>query len=471
MKDENLGSDVGTLSHEMRSADFGSKRLSDRFAVMVESVMKKPKESFPEIFESEAEQEAAYRWLRNPRVTLQKAIEPHLSATCERMIKAREVLIIHDSSFCQFTGEQQREGLCSPNHTKAQGFFLHLALAISADESQTPLGVAGLETFSRVKKRANLSKSSEGDRWARLVETVETRIADNASAIHVMDREGDSYERLDQFELQARRFVIRLSHDRPIRMKSETSPYRISEALERLSSVYEREVPLSRRSKVKRSGDLNRKHPARTDRIAKLQFSATTLTVKRPKKVSRERSPFLKLNIVHVHEVDPPTGEAAVDWKLITTESIDTTEDILRIVDIYRKRWLIEEYFKALKSGCSYELRQLESLKTLLNALGLLLPVAWRLLLMRNLSRTQPHAPAKMVLTKTQLAILRAIPKLKLPAEPTVEGALLTVARLGGHIKQNGPPGWQVLGRGYQKLLMYEVGWNTAKYEQENCDQ
>ena len=39
-----------------------------------------------------------------------------------------------------------------------------------------------------------------------------------------------------------------------------------------------------------------------------------------------------------------------VDWLLLTSEPIDTDEQILEVVDIYRARWLIEEYFSALKT-------------------------------------------------------------------------------------------------------------------------
>jgi hypothetical protein len=49
-----------------------------------------------------------------------------------------------------------------------------------------------------------------------------------------------------------------------------------------------------------------------------------------------------------------------------------------------------------------------------------------------------------------------------LPADATVRQAMLAVARLGGHIKNNGEPGWAVLGRGFHKLLAREEGWIAA---------
>jgi hypothetical protein len=152
-----------------------------------------------------------------------------------------------------------------------------------------------------------------------------------------------------------------------------------------------------------------------------------------------------------------------IDWTLLTQEPIDTAEQILKIVDYYRGRWMIEEYFKALKTGCSFEKRQLESLATLLNALAIFVPVAWRLLLLRGMARSHPTVPATIVLTEPQIAVLHAVTKKPLPHDLNVEQALLAIAALGGHIKNNGQPGWQLLGRGFRKLLNLEEGWTAAK--------
>jgi hypothetical protein len=52
---------------------------------------------------------------------------------------------------------------------------------------------------------------------------------------------------------------------------------------------------------------------------------------------------------------------------------------------------------------------------------------------------------------------------IKMPPNPTAADALLAVARLGGHIANNGAPGWQVLGRGYDSMLLMELGWRAAQ--------
>ncbi len=132
--------------------------------------------------------------------------------------------------------------------------------------------------------------------------------------------------------------------------------------------------------------------------------------------------------------------------------------------------WTVEEFFKALKTGCQYERRQLETADSLLNALAIFAPVAWRLLLLRHLARTEGSAPATAALTSSQLDVLRAVAKKPLPVRPTARQAMLAVAALGGHLKSNGDPGWLVLGRGMHDLLLLELGWR-AREEAERCDQ
>lgn len=148
---------------------------------------------------------------------------------------------------------------------------------------------------------------------------------------------------------------------------------------------------------------------------------------------------------------------------------IETAEQLLAIVDAYRARWVIEEYFKALKTGCAIEKRQLESYRALTNVLALFIPVAWRLLIARSVARATPKAPARAILTPVQIRLL--VHKLKLTVPPdTAEEASYALARLGGHLRRNGHPGWQTLGRGFETLLAMQAGWQAA-VDAGICDQ
>ncbi len=90
-------------------------------------------------------------------------------------------------------------------------------------------------------------------------------------------------------------------------------------------------------------------------------------------------------------ERDCPKGQEPIVWYLVTNEPIDTAEQVAEVVDAYRARWVIEEFFKALKTGCQIEKRQMESYEALRIALALFLPIAVRLLALRDAARTEPE--------------------------------------------------------------------------------
>jgi hypothetical protein len=278
-----------------------------------------------------------------------------------------------------------------------------------------------------------------------------------------MDREGDAYSLMIELATAKRDFVIRSAHDRvldgPIR--------KLREAARLAPTVIEREVQLSARRNS--PGPKGKQFPARRARMVRLSLAATEVVLA-PKVPGAGLPKRLPLQLVHVLELWPPYGQQPVEWLLLTTLPVDTPEALAFVVDAYRARWMIEEYFKALKTGCQYEQRQLESAHALLNALAVLVPVAWRLLLLRHLAREHDARPATDALTVAQVELLKAVGKKPLPERPTVRDALLAVAALGGHIKNNGEPGWLVLGRGFRDLLILEMGWQ-ARGDPRRCDQ
>jgi hypothetical protein len=131
---------------------------------------------------------------------------------------------------------------------------------------------------------------------------------------------------------------------------------------------------------------------------------------------------------------------------------------------------VIEEFFKALKTGCLAEKRQLDSVSAYLSFLAFALPVAVRMLQLRTLARDNAST-VDDVLTPTQQQILRQHPRVRLPSSPTATDFLFAVAALGGHLKNNGHPGWLTLFRGFQALAWVEIGWNAALNHPENSDE
>jgi hypothetical protein len=466
----------GSLIEEMAGGELGDQRLNERRDRLVAVLEQHPDAGFPDACASDAEVEALYRFLRNRRLSLAAIMEPHLVATRTRCAAVGEVLVIHDTTEMVFAGDTPRRGLARLGPGR-HGFWVHAALAVSADGCRAPLGVVALRSFIRKTRPPGTPRrwrerfadpDKESRCWAHGVATARTRFAGAVEAIHVMDRAGDSYELFAEWLAHGDRFVVRLNHDRRVVT---------DEGGGTLTDVAPATPMCTRVVRVGRRGDGNRpqrsvqQHPPRAERVATVHMGVRRVALQRPHGVSPTLPETLAVTVVYVHEVAPPAGEDAVVWRLVTSEPVETVEDLLRVVDWYRTRWLIEEFFKALKTGCAYEKRQLESLATLLIALALLAPVAWQLLLLRHLAHAVPDGTATMVLSHQQLQVLRAAPAgARLGPQPTIGDALLAIARLGGHLRQNGPPGWLVLGRGMQKLLWMESGW-TAAHHSLRCDQ
>lgn len=450
------------LSEEVSVADLGDPRRSRRLGSIVEAVAREPSESFPELMGSDSELEAFYRFVNNDAVQAQEVLLPHVVSTVVRCAQHKTVLVVHDTTGLTFQGSG-RVGLGRKNRDE-QEFFAHVSLAVLPGEARHALGVLALETWARTGRRKGRRSprellrdpTRESLRWHRSVETTSGRLAQQPQALHVMDREADCFDLLAKMVDAKHRFVVRIAHDRTL-VGGEAKLY---ESMEGERVLLEREVKLSSR-KPGRNPKERRLHPARAERMATLQVSAKKVALVRPDSADRGSPPKLPVHVVLVREIDPPKGLDPVVWRLVTSEPIETAKDLASIVDAYRARWVIEELFKALKTGCQYERRQLESRHALEVTLCIFLPIAWRLLLLRSLARYAPNG-ANAALTPAQVEVLRACGKVPLKKSATNREVLLCLAALGGHIKNNGEPGWLVLGRAYEKLLLLELGWRAA---------
>jgi hypothetical protein len=446
------------LASEFECAELPDERLQERLRVIAERVQRSPSEAFPVAFGRGDELEGLYRVLSNQRVAASAVLGSHIAATVARCEAESAVIVVHDTTEFAFSGK--RDGMYRLSG-KRRGFCGHFSFALSADPSRRPLGVLAYATLKRAERSSGdrswlenfNDPEKESLRWAEGVRVASAHLGGRASAVHVMDREGDSWELFEALVRTGVKFVIRLHHDR-----TTVDGEKISGALRGLNVVLTRDVALSARQ-ASPAPDAGKKHPPRDERTTKLAVSAVPVEIRRPRHIDTGPD-ALPLHVVHVHEQEPPSGEDRVEWRLLTNLPIETTEEVASVVDVYRARWLIEEYFKALKTGCSFLKRQAESRVVLERILAIYAAAAWRLLLLRWVSRSSPDVPAQAVVTPTQLACLRhAAVRKPLSKHPTAREVTLAIAALGGHLPRNGDPGWQTLARGFEKLTEIEVGW------------
>src|ERR1043165_3676377 len=443
---------------EFEGIDLGDTRRAARLRRVVEALQADPAAAFPKALKTVAAREAFYRLVNNEAVTLDDLIVPHGAQTIARAAQDHERTIVAiDKTQFVFEGEGEREGLHRLSGNK-QGFDAFFALALSP--SRRSHGVLAVQSLDG-------TGCSTGDAWHEFLHRAGSELeAAGVKPVYVMDREADAYVLFCKLVDDRRDFVVRISFDRKVREFNDSMREPLRDVAERQPTLLKRTVHVGRRKTAGRTGAQQAKYPARTSRNATLSIRAGAISMPRPDGKTQGLVPSLSLNLVQVIELDPPPQVVAIEWLLITSLPIGDARQVEAVVDGYRARWVIEEYFKALKTGCRYETRQLESRHALEGALGILIPIAWRLLELRTIAEEAPDAPASSVLDPDELRVLRKLSHdVKLGPRPTASDALLAIASLGGHIRQNGRPGWQVLFAGFKELLDRVEGYRLAKAE------
>lgn len=482
------------LSDDVSTINTGDPRLNRRCAGILSAFMERPGLSIPETMVTGAATEACYRALRNSRVTADLLIGPHRSGTWRRAMAAYKgagssqpgtpsidkagesstgafplLINLHDTTQMRYGGESIRMGL--PHDGSKSTLYIHLSCVVGEGDIGELFGVSHHDIYVVDEKcwipldtddcawEEELLTGSE--RWQRSIQSVAAACPKDHRMAHVMDREADDYALWCVVLDVGHELVVRGCHARKTKPEGPAAPA-VSDLRADLDTVATRSVHLSRRG-GRRPPASRTAHPDREERAAKLSIRVGAATFVRPANYPPSCREEIALQVVHVIEIDPPAGHEPVDWLLYTTLPVATAEDALRVVDIYRRRWVIEEYFKALKTGCGAEALQLESAKTLRKMIAVLVPAAWKLMALRTLSRDDRATPAGVVMDEVELAVLRNHPVGKaLSQQPTVAEVCRAVAQLGGHLKQNGRPGWAVLHRGLQVLLGLTAGWRLA---------
>jgi hypothetical protein len=171
------------------------------------------------------------------------------------------------------------------------------------------------------------------------------------------------------------------------------------------------------------------------------------------------------MNVVLVSEVNPPLGEQAIEWILLTTLPISTLAEILAIIEYYTCRWMIEVFFKTLKSGCKVESLQFEEMDRLLPCLAVYLIVSWRVLMICRLGRSLPETSCELIFDAAEWKSTYRVmyPKRALPKKPpNMNEMIRMVGELGGWVATSGKkemPGPQTTWIGLQRVHDFARAW------------
>ena len=165
---------------------------------------------------------------------------------------------------------------------------------------------------------------------------------------------------------------------------------------------------------------------------------------------------------MRVWEPDPPQDQSRLEWMLLTNEPVNSLADARQIIAWYECRWVVEEYHKAMKTGCQIEDLQFADESRLEPMIALLSVVALTLLNLRDASRRADArtTPASTLIAQEYVDSLSLWRHGEVRVKWSVHDFFLALARLGGHQnrKRDKLPGWLVLWRGWTALQLLAAG-------------
>lgn len=437
------------------SCDLGDKRRTNRLVKVAEEIANNPSASLPSQIERWSDLKAAYRLFDREEVTFEAIASPHWQLTRQRA--TGRVLIIGDTTELDFGRFRNIEGVGPTGNGTGQGFLLHSALMVDA-ESEEILGVAGQTVHYRKKKRGGKrpsaskrksKKNRQSEVWGTVIDQIGAP-ADSVSYVQVFDRGADNFEVYCHLLQQRSDWVIRASQmSRRVFVGDSDEQMQLKSYLPQLTRVGAYTLSL-------------RARPGQAAREAIIDVRLGRIKIPRPTQMSpwtrKLKQPPIPMNVVEVVEVNAPQGIQPIRWILLTSLPVQTFEEAWLAIGYYELRWLIEEYHKALKTGCRTEFRQMKTGGRLEAFVGLTSVVAVRLLQLKSLARTKPHVPAQRVVPSVWLKMLKLARKnMTRVHDLTVGQFYREVAQLGGFLgrKGDGEPGWLTIWRGWEKLNTY----------------
>jgi hypothetical protein len=218
---------------------------------------------------------------------------------------------------------------------------LHPVLAVEADTGAL-LGLVSVAVWNRkggkvTSHRERATPAKESQRWIDGARRASEVLAGAASVTVVSDRESDFYE-LFATRPHNVQLIVRACQNRRIEISDEQ--------FTKLFSCIDSQAEQGR------YGVTIPAAPGRSARDVELAVRFAPVAVCRPLHGADPRlAETMALTLVDVRETSKPANGESVHWRLLTTHPVLTMGQARRIVDLYRRRWDIEEFFRTLKTA------------------------------------------------------------------------------------------------------------------------
>jgi hypothetical protein len=431
--------------------EVGNRRRVRRVVAVVEAVASRTAGTVTEVFSDSADREGAYRLLSNEKVPSSALIAAMGEATARACAAHKKVYVAVDGSSLSLPDAQGGRGLGGVGTWKDYGRGLHVVTALALDIEGVAVGVLAQTWWSRDKRRTQkrCSRIKLAEKETRfMVSTAQDALAHQAAhcpdtqVVLVQDRGFDCWPVLRTANDGAH-FIVRAKANRRLADGPRGGRRYLRNELKSQPVLGRYDVAVPRRIE-------------RDERTAHMQVQAKRVTIEL--RVSKRGREYVELNAVWAREVRGPRG-ASLSWLLLTTQPIDTFEQVLEIVRAYTFRWRIEEMHRVWKRGGGHvEDTQLRSREAIIKWATLHCAVATRALRLTQLARTRPDTPASEEFSQTEIdatiLLRRKRTKFKLGDVPSLGDLVGMVADVGGYTGKSsgGPPGPTVIARGLERI-------------------
>lgn len=462
---------------EVNTADLKDDRLNNRLGEVLSQLGQRPTASIPAACGGYAEMTAAYRLFDNPKATFARILQPHMDVTRKRVAEQKVVLVVQDTTEVDLTRPvQQVVGAGPLDGDTRRGALLHALHAFVPDG--TPLGTLHAlpwvrdegvvcASLTRAERAALPIEAKESYRWVETLRRAaeETEHCPSTQLVCIADSEADIYELLAEGSAEAGRvdWIVRACQNRALQAKNaaESGERHVREHLLAQPVLFHHTIQVrGRKSKV--ACETRGRRQPRQSRETEVAVRAARVTLRPPRRADR-KLPEVSVNAILVRELEAPEDDVAVEWLLLTRLPVEGIDQVRRVIQYYCARWMIEVFFRVLKSGCRVEERRFEQIDRLLSCLAVYLIVAWRTLYVCRLGRGCPDINCEAVFEPAEWkSVWKVVQRTDPPGAPPSLGEMVRlVAQLGGYVNRSrsDPPGPQTVWLGLQRMHDFAICW------------
>jgi hypothetical protein len=386
----------------------------------------------------------------------------HAAEVTAARVQGRDVVVIQDTSEVSVGGRRAKVQGYGPigKGGALRGLLLHAMLAVDAATGGV-IGLVDAQVSNRTggkkvdPRRGRKTHEKESQRWIDATTRAAEVLAGAKSITGASDRESDIYEHFVACPSNMH-LVVRACQNRKI----------VKEGKRQSSSLYPHIDGLPEAGRFIANIPAA---PGRKARVTELAVRFSRVKLCKPRHgAARELPASIEVTVVDVRETSKPTDSAPIHWRLITTHEVANFDQARRIVDLYRMRWTIEEYFHTLKTaGFDIESADIGDPQVMIKFVA---ATAIAAVTVMQLVKARDGATGQNLtdtFTLQDQPILEAISarlegKTAKQKNPHPKGSLgyasWVIGRLGGWTGYYGKPGPQVMRRGLEDFQRIKYG-------------